>query len=94
MAAAAILVFGLFQFFFRRLVEFSFCTLLVGLVVFGQLVQKLWRSIDFSFRLENAYSPENYPIFGVLYPQDEIFSDIFVQKAPPFTRPDCLRHER
>jgi hypothetical protein len=48
--------------------------------VFGPLVQKLWRSIDFSFKLENAYSPENYPIFGGSYPQDEIFSDIFVQK--------------
>jgi hypothetical protein len=35
--------------------------------VFGPLVQKLWRSIDFSFKLENAYSPENYPIFGELF---------------------------
>jgi hypothetical protein len=62
--------------------------------VFGPLVQKLWRSIDFSFKLENAYSAENYPIFGGSYPQDETFSDIFVQKAPPYTRLDCLRHQR
>jgi hypothetical protein len=62
--------------------------------VFGPLVQKLWRSIDFSFKLENAYSQENYPIFGGSYPQDEIFSDIFVEKAPPYTRLDCLRHQR
>jgi hypothetical protein len=62
--------------------------------VFGPLVQKLWRSIDFSFKLENAFSPENYPIFGGLYPEDEIFSDIFVEKAPPCTRPDCLSHQR
>jgi hypothetical protein len=41
--------------------------------VFGPIVQKLWRSIGFSFKLENAYSPENYPIFGELYPEDEIF---------------------
>jgi hypothetical protein len=62
--------------------------------VFGPLVQKLWRSIDFSFKLENAYSPENYPIFRGLYPEDEIFSDIFVEKAPPCTRLDCLNHQR
>jgi hypothetical protein len=49
--------------------------------VFGPLVQKLWRSIDFSFKLENAYSPENYPIFGGLYPGDEIFSDITCQRV-------------
>jgi hypothetical protein len=41
--------------------------------VFGPLVQKLWRSINFSFKLENAYSPENYPIFGGLYPQMKFF---------------------
>jgi hypothetical protein len=54
------------------------------LVVFGPLVQKLWRSIDFSFKLENAFSPENYPIFGGLYPEDESFSDIFVHQTGLF----------